>query len=115
MTILCCVGLLLVIFCLPETRYRRSPGSVSGQMYYTDEFGHTRAISDEEAREYGLANLSSSDAPTCKRSYISRLSPVNTPAPDGIKLALSVVAKMLSCLSSPAVVWAILASSISLG
>jgi hypothetical protein len=36
-------------------------------------------------------------------------------APNGFKLGFGVVVKMLSALSSPAVIWAILASSISLG
>ena len=91
--------------------------TVSGQLYHTDEFGVTRVLTDEQAREYGISANDSSDntsyAP--KRSFISTLNPIRPVSPNGFSLAGNVLLKMLSCLSSPAVVWAILASSISLG
>ena len=91
--------------------------TVSGQLYHTDEFGVTRVLTDEQAREYGISANDSSDttfyAP--KRSFVSSLNPISPVSPNGFSLACNVLLKMLSCLSSPAVVWAILASSISLG
>lgn len=94
--------------------------SVRGQVVHTDEFGVTRVLSDEEAREYGAFdgnNILTSDngASTQKRSFVSTLNPVSPVLPNGFKVAGTVLLKMLSALSSPAVVWAILASSISLG
>jgi hypothetical protein len=89
--------------------------SVSGQMYHTDDFGITRIISDEEARASGLGDASPTDASIRKRSYVEELNPVSAVAPNGFRLAFDVVVMMLSSLSSPAVIWAILASSISLG
>ena len=116
-TIFACLGCVLAFFCLPETQYHRSPMTVSGQLYHTDEFGVTRVLTDEQAREYGISANDSSDntsyAP--KRSFISTLNPISPVSPNGFSLAGNVLLKMLSCLSSPAVVWAILASSISLG
>ena len=94
--------------------------SVRGQVVHTDEFGVTRVLSDEEAREYGAFdgnNVLASDngMSTQKRSFVSTLSPVSPVLPNGFKVAGTVLIKMLSALSSPAVIWAILASSISLG
>ena len=84
-------------------------------MYHTDEFGTTRAISDEEARAYGINNTPSTNTSDPKRTYVQGLYPVSSIAPNGLKLAFNVILKMLSSLSSPAVIWAILATSISLG
>jgi hypothetical protein len=94
--------------------------SVRGQVVHTDEFGVTRVLSDEEAREYGAFdenNILASDNgnSTQKRSFVSTLNPVSPVLPNGFKVAGTVLIKMLSALSSPAVIWAILASSISLG
>ncbi|GAB7331063.1 hypothetical protein MBLNU13_g02553t1 [Cladosporium sp. NU13] len=113
-------GCLLAFVCLPETRYNRSPMSVRGQVVHTDEFGVTRVLSDEEAREYGAFDAnnilaSNNGNSTRKRSFISTLNPVSPVLPNGFKVAGTVLIKMLSALSSPAVIWAILASSISLG
>lgn len=89
--------------------------SVRGQVVHTDEFGVTRILSDDEAREFGAYNGDNAAASTQKRTFIQTLNPVSPVAPHGFKLAGTVLLKMLSALSSPAVVWAILASSISLG
>lgn len=94
--------------------------SVRGQVVHTDEFGVTRVLSDEEAREYGAFDAnnilaSNNGNSTRKRSFISTLNPVSPVLPNGFKVAGTVLIKMLSALSSPAVIWAILASSISLG
>lgn len=117
LTIFACLGCVFAFFCLPETQYHRSPTNVSGQMYHTDEFGVTRVLTDEQAREYGISPNDASDTTSYapKRSFLQTLNPVSPVSPNGFSLACNVILKMLSCLSSPAVVWAILASSISLG
>ena len=94
--------------------------SVRGQVVHTDEFGVTRVLSDEEAREYGAFDAnnilaSENGDSTQKRGFILTLNPVSKVLPNGFKVAGTVLIKMLSALSSPAVIWAILASSISLG
>ena len=89
--------------------------SMGRQMYYTDEFGVTLAIFDEEARANGITAAPAITSPEPKRTYVQSLSPVSAIAPNGAKLAISVISKMLSSLSSPAVIWAILATSITLG
>ncbi|GIZ36792.1 hypothetical protein CKM354_000025900 [Cercospora kikuchii] len=110
-------GLLLSIFLLPETRYDRSPTSYNGQVVHTDEFGVTTILSDEEAEaRYGTRNQTTSATTIpLKTSYISQLSPYSSPAPNALRLGIGAILKMLQSLTSPAVLWAILASSISLG
>jgi hypothetical protein len=110
-------GGLIAFVCLPETRYNRSPMSVRGQVVHTDEFGVTRILSDDEAREFGAYNGDNNINPntTQKRTFVQTLNPISPVAPHGFRLAGAVLLKMLSALSSPAVIWAILASSISLG
>jgi hypothetical protein len=111
------VGGLIAFICLPETRYNRSPMSVRGQVVHTDEFGVTRILSDDEAREFGAYNGDNdiNANSTQKRTFVQTLNPISPVAPHGFRLAGAVLLKMLSALSSPAVIWAILASSISLG
>jgi hypothetical protein len=111
------LGCLLAFLCLPETRYNRSPMSVRGQVVHTDEFGVTRILSDDEARELGAYNGDNNinTNTTQELTFVRTLNPVSPVAPHGFRLAGAVLLKMLSALSSPAVIWAILASSISLG
>jgi hypothetical protein len=89
--------------------------SVRGQVVHTDEFGVTRVLSDDEAREYGAFDGNNASTSAQKRTFVQTLSPISPVAPHGVKLTGTVLLKMLSALSSPAVIWAILASSISLG
>jgi hypothetical protein len=117
LTIFACLGCVLAFFGLPETQYHRSAMTVSGQLYHTDEFGVTRVLTNEQAREYGISADETSDTTSYapKRSFVSTLNPISPLSPNGFSLACNVLLKMLSCLSSPAVVWAIMACSISLG
>ncbi|PPJ49843.1 hypothetical protein CBER1_03296 [Cercospora berteroae] len=110
-------GLLLSIFLLPETRSDHSPTSYNGQVVHTDEFGVTTILSDEEAEAgYGTRNQATPEGPNAlKKSYISQLSPYSSPAPNALQLGLGALTKILQSLTSPAVLWTILASSISLG
>ena len=110
-------GTTLAFFCLPETRYQRSPQFLTGQVHYTDEFGVTQILSDVEARErLGDAMASGNRGELApKRTYIQSLNPISSIAPDAAKLGLSALVKMAQSLSSPAVIWAIMATSITLG
>nr|OQO21698.1 hypothetical protein B0A51_11547 [Rachicladosporium sp. CCFEE 5018] len=116
LTILCAFGTLLIILFLPETRYNRSPLALAGQVIHTDEFGVTTVLSDDEARvRFGTTMTVEQTEYAPQRSYLQSLNPVNPVAPHPIRLMLSALAKMAASLSSPAVVWAILATSITLG
>jgi len=109
-------GFLLNIFFLAETRYTRSTTSLNGQVVATDEWGVTHILTDAEARErFGTVQETSEGTTTGQKSYMQHLSPNSGRAPHPLRLALNSELKMLQCLSSPAVVWAVLAASISLG
>lgn len=102
---------------LPETRYHRSPMSYNGQVHHTDEFGVTQILSDDEARQrFGAAVGTADDiGNTRQKTYLESLNPISPVAPNAVKLGLGALAKMVSSLSSPAVLWAVLAASITLG
>ena len=110
-------GFLLNILFLAETRYTRSTTSLNGQVVATDEWGVTHILTDAEARErFGAVQETSEEATTIQqKSHMQHLSPYQGRAPNPLRLAISSELKMIQCLSSPAVVWAVLAASISLG
>lgn len=111
------VGVLVGFFLLPETRYTRSPTSMNGEIIHTDEWGVTHFLTDAEARErFGVVQQQTTDEQDIRpKSYIQRLNPVSGTAPNALRLGLGANLKMIQACSSPAVVWAILASSITLG
>jgi len=117
MAIFCGIGTVLAFFLLPETRYQRSPLSMNGQVHHTDEFGVTQILSDEEARaRFGAAiNITEEAVDYRQKTYWESLSVTSPVAPNATKLGLSVLLKMASSLSSPAVLWAVMAASITLG
>ncbi|KAK6423260.1 hypothetical protein LTR95_016563 [Oleoguttula sp. CCFEE 5521] len=116
LTILCAFGTVLMIFLLPETRYNRSPLALDGQIIHTDEFGVTTVLSDEESRDrFGTTMTVEQTGYGPQRTYLQSLNPINPVAPHPVKLMLGALANMAASLSSPAVIWAILATSITLG
>ncbi|RMY53197.1 hypothetical protein D0863_14026 [Hortaea werneckii] len=114
--ILAVVGTLMVSFIVPETRYHRSPQAIDGQIYHTDEFGVTQAFSVADVERLGLPTDTSPDeADVPKLSYWQTLQVFYRPALGALQVSLGTFGKMISAMSSPAVVWAVLATSISLG
>jgi len=117
LTIFCAVGIVLGFFLLTETKYERSPTSLNGQVIATDEWGVTHIVSDAEARErFGHLQDATDGVIPEKKRYIQTLNPVAAGvAKNPLRVAVSANVKMIQALSSPAVIWAILASSIALG
>ncbi|KAK3671648.1 hypothetical protein LTR78_008381 [Recurvomyces mirabilis] len=117
LTILGAVGFALIFFLVPETRYSRSPMAMEGQVCYTDEFGHTMLLTDAEARERFGATLEgqANNEFGPRVSYVRSLNPVTSAVPNAFRVGGGALVKMVSSLSSPGVIWAILATSISLG
>ncbi|PSK59244.1 hypothetical protein B9Z65_3568 [Elsinoe australis] len=110
------VGLILGFFLLVETRYQRNPTSMNGQVVHTDEWGVTHILSDEEARaRFGQIQDVSEHTATEKKSYLQQLKPYQGKAPNALRLGLGANWKMIQSCSSPAVVWAVLVASITLG
>lgn len=110
-------GSIIVFFLLPETRYRRSPLSLNGQVLHTDDFGVTEIMTDVEARRrFGVVvDPSEVTATPVKKSYLATLNPVSPIAPNATRTALSALGKMIASLSSPSILWTVLANSISVG
>lgn len=109
-------GMLLNFLFLVETRYTRSATSINGQVVATDEWGVTHILADAEARErFGAVQEQSEATTIAQKSYMQHLSPYQGRAPNALNLAISSELKMLQSLSSPAVVWAVLSASITLG
>ena len=109
------VSTILVFFCLPETKFFRSPTSLDGQVVYTDEFGTTRIVSDQEAREL-FGTVEEHIAHTSeKKTFIQELKPWSDVTPNGLSVLVQSYGKILKSLSSPGVILALLCSSISLG
>lgn len=103
------------MFLSPETKYLRSPTALNGEVVFTDEFGTTHILSDEEVRaRFGDLHEHGS-VPVEKKSFMKTLMPFNKLEPGGLKIWLGVYGKILKCCTSPGVIFATLASSISLG
>lgn len=109
------LSLVLAIFFLPETRFSRPPMAFSGKTVYTDEFGHTHVLTHEEAQERFGRVQTHLEAPKPKRTFVQELQPWSDIAPNALSVWLGAYAKILKSCTSPAVIFALLLSSISLG
>ncbi|KAF4549102.1 Hypothetical protein D9617_23g005170 [Elsinoe fawcettii] len=116
LAIFAAVGLILGFFLLVETRFQRNPTSMNGQVVHTDEWGVTHILSDAEARaRFGeVQNVTENDNVE-KKSYAQQLNPFQGVAPNSLRLGLGANLKMIQSCSSPAVMWAVLVASITLG
>ncbi|CAK7210588.1 hypothetical protein SEUCBS140593_000881 [Sporothrix eucalyptigena] len=122
------VGFLLVLFLGFETRYSRPATSIDGTIVFTDEFGVTHVLGDDEAQEYleqqralgntqlpRVAGEDSADDYEERKSYLQKIKPWSTPHPQPLKMIGLAWLRMVQCLTSPAIIYAILTSSITLG
>lgn len=82
---------------------------------FTDEFGTTMIVSDEEAAERFGAVEEHSASTVEKKTFLQTLKPYNELSPNGFQTWLGVYGKILKCCTSPGVIFATLATSISLG
>ncbi|PVH79736.1 MFS general substrate transporter [Cadophora sp. DSE1049] len=116
-TITLAVGTIFVVFLSPETKFLRSPTAVNGQVVFTDEFGTTHILSNEEAEaRFGdIQEHISSPTSTEMKSFLQNLKPFTKPTPGGLRAWLGVYGKILKCCTSPGVIFATMASSITLG
>ncbi|KAI1342296.1 major facilitator superfamily domain-containing protein [Xylariaceae sp. FL0016] len=108
-------SILTSIFLLPETRFQRPAASINGQVIYTDEFGATHFLTDEEARQRFGDIAQPLSTVTRKRTFLQELKPWSPVAQNGLKIWAGAYMKIFKSMSSPGVWFAMLASSISLG
>jgi hypothetical protein len=107
---------LFVLFLVPETKFFRSPTALNGEfLVVTDEFGTTHTLTNEEARARFGDVQEGSTVPVRKKSFLQNLMPFNKIEPGSLRVWVGVYGKILKCCTSPGVIFATLASSISLG
>ncbi|KAK8049680.1 hypothetical protein PG994_011410 [Apiospora phragmitis] len=115
------VGLVFVVFGGFETKFTRPATSLDGCVVYTDEFGVTRVVPDSEAQEYLEAvDLQQQQPPPdaaateMRKPYLQKLKLWSAPHPHPWRAILASWARMLQCFTSPALLYAVLISSITL-
>ncbi|KAH7150335.1 major facilitator superfamily domain-containing protein [Dactylonectria estremocensis] len=112
------VGLLFAILFGFETRFARPAVNLDGRVIMTDDFGVTHIIPDDEAQEYleqhGLERQTDEDD-VPKKSYAQMLKPWSEPHPTPGKMIVLSWLRMAQSMTSPAILYVVLASSITLG
>lgn len=125
------VGAVAAVFGAFETRFARPAASLDGRVVVTDEFGVTRVIPDAEAQEYlarleregsggggggkeGGGGAAAAAAPS-RKTYQELLRPWSAPHPRPLSMMLQSWLRMLQSATSPAILYAVLISSITLG
>lgn len=109
-------GLLFVLFGAFETSFHRSLVSIDGLVVVTDQYGVTQVVPDNQAQDH-LAEAQSardSDADVPRSSYTQKLKPFDKAEPHPIRIILTAWYQMAFSLTSPALLYVVLISSMSL-
>lgn len=116
------VGLVFAIFGAFETRFARPATNIDGVVVLTDDYGVTHVIpSDEIDSHPGLRGQNLAGVPDNapyegpQPTYRDRLAFWGRAHPTPGKIMISAWVHMFKCLASPAILYAILTSSIALG
>lgn len=112
------IGLVLAVFFGFETRFARPAVNLDGRIIVTDDFGVTRVISDDEAQAYleqHAGEVPSEHDDTPKKTYSQLLMPWSEPHPTPWKMIVTSWAYMAQSMASPAILFAVLSSSVCLG
>jgi len=118
------IGLVIAVLCGFETQFTRSPASLDGLLVFTDEFGVTKIVPDDEAQDYlariNREGLALPDAPENpddipRKTYVQKLRPWSPVQKNPVRIMLMTYMHMLQSLSSPGIIYAILTSSVTLG
>ncbi|TVY72872.1 putative MFS-type transporter [Fusarium oxysporum f. sp. cubense] len=114
------VGAGLVLACLfgLETRFQRPVVSLDGRAVMTDDFGVTHVVPDSEAQEYlerhGIEDRRGEDAEVPLKSYSQLLKPWGSSHKTPGRVMLLSLLRMAQSMTSPAILFTVLASSITL-
>ncbi|EXM23848.1 Major facilitator superfamily [Fusarium oxysporum f. sp. vasinfectum] len=114
------VGAGLVLACLFgfETRFQRPVVSLDGRAVMTDDFGVTHVVPDSEAQEYlerhGIEDRRGEDAEVPLKSYSQLLKPWGSSHKTPGRVMLLSLLRMAQSMTSPAILFTVLASSITL-
>jgi MFS family permease len=117
------VGLVIAFLFGFETQFTRSAASVDGKLIFTDEYGVTNIIPDDQAQEYfarmereGMSLPSTDDGGNdIRKTYAQKLRPWSDVQDNPLRIMLLTYLHMLQSLTSPGIAYAILTSSIALG
>lgn len=111
-------GLVFAFLGAFETMFHRSMLYVDGRVVVTDEYGMTQVVSDDQAQDYldhvGTNDPTSGAAYAEKYSYVRRIRPWSTPVERPLHTMLVTWTQMAVSLTSPAILYAVLATSTAL-
>ncbi|KAI7683978.1 MFS general substrate transporter [Hortaea werneckii] len=111
-------GLIFAFFGAFETMFHRSMLNVDGRVVVTDEFGMSQVVSDDQAQDF-LDNARANDATAGdsnvrKYAYVRRIRPWSTPVERPFHTMLMTWTQMTVSLTSPAILYVVLATSTAL-
>lgn len=116
-SILIGVGLIFAFFGAFETTFKRPLASIDGQVVVTNEFGVTTVIPDDQAQDYldEMQALPQSDAaPAARTTYAQKLKLFDRPHAQPIQMILTTWLHMAVSLTSPALLFVVLITSMAL-
>jgi hypothetical protein len=112
------VGLVFVVFGAFETSFSRPLTSIDGQVITTNEFGVTEIVPDDQAQEHlddaQALDRTETGIDVPKQSYTQMLKPWSTPKPKPFRLILTTWIQMAISLTSPALLFVILMTTMAL-
>lgn len=122
--IMLAVGMVIAVFFGFETQFTRPAASVDGLLIYTDEYGVTTIIPDDQAQDHlarmqregmTLPTPEDSGSAVPRKTYLQKLRPWSDVQNKPVKVIFLTYLHMLQSVTSPGIVYAILASSVTLG
>lgn len=111
-------GLVSAFFGAFETMFHRSMLNVDGRVVVTDEYGMTQVVSDDQAQDFldhaDTNDTTGGDSNAVKYTYARRIRPWSTPVERPFHSMLMTWTQMAVSLTSPAILYAVLATSTAL-
>lgn len=111
------VGFILVVFGAFETRFARPVASLDGQVVFTDIYGVTHVLSDQEAqsRLQDVQHIRTTTTLSSKKTYRQMLKPWSGASPNAGRIIIMAWVHMVESFTSPGILFSVLISSITLG
>ncbi|KAK2021204.1 MFS general substrate transporter [Colletotrichum zoysiae] len=116
------VGFLFSLFGAYETRFARPAMSIDGVIVYTDDYGVTHVVTPEEAQDHPVLQsqvmsrlLDTTPYHGPQPTFKTHIALWAKPHPQPLKVMLSSWVLMIKCLTSPAILYSIVISSVALG
>lgn len=109
-------GLIFAFFGAFETAFKRPLASIDGQVVVTNEFGVTTVVPDDQAQDYldEMQDRQQPEVATARTSYVQKLKPFSKAHPHPVRLILTTWLHMAVSLTSPALLFVVLITSMAL-